>query len=583
MGSVASRASSRVALLGQAGVFALVAVLALVLVPAAQAEGHPPVWTGAEALWTPPGGQTRSEDGPSLAMAVDGSTAVAAWTVVDGADGSFSARVLASVQTSGTWSAPQVLETDAVVDRCSPRAVVSADGGAAAVVCGPRARWWRDGAWSDAETIPGARRDTTLAALSADGSQALAVWTEFAGADYPGEYLVRASWRRAGTWETPREVARRRALRDVSLVLSADGSQALIAWVAGVPTGSPAYNAVEVVRGSAQEWAEPDQVSVARDTIGAVRLAASRDTSRAVALWSQDGGFFFSRWDGVSWSRQAPTTASISDPLVVSGDGTRAMSVRMTREGGQGLPASVWLWGGPARSTAPVVPRPGTHRGSGWATVAFSDDGRRAVAVWREYDWWDGLDQPPLVTLGTMTAAVLDGAEWTVPVRISAEHGATSQDAAWRGTGAVAITAAGTGAVAVWSFPAPAASGGEVGTSSWSGLVPATVTRTTGWPAGPIRVRTLRKGRGSVGVRVTLSPAQSRAMLLQRKVCTGAAGRVRCRWSTVRTTRVPGTFRAAVPLLLTTRVRTTSTYRFVLPATPRAQGYTSASLVVRGS
>lgn len=251
----------------------------IVYAATANVVGSSPSWSSPVAL----SGAGQNAAFPRIAIAPDGTKAVAAWTRFDGT----------------SW----IIQT----------AVASATGGS--VVWSPSVDVASTGLISRSLVQAGAARPEI--AMSADGSVAFLVWANFD--QEVREYsLASAVGRISGSsiqWSKEVSITDETTGFDLprysgegmpnhQVVVSSDGTRATAVWRQVINDEGRLVSATAQVVGTSVQWGPLTLISTAGDSVFRPAIAASPDVSRVVAVWQQEAP----QPRSVSWT---PTTQAV--------------------------------------------------------------------------------------------------------------------------------------------------------------------------------------------------------------------------------------------------------------------------------
>lgn len=274
----------------------IVVEAASALIQGNQAQWSPPVLTGPSLLY----GAANFR----LALSADGSRATALWTAV--ASTSLQSASATIDGLTGSWGPVTnlALQQYEVID---PDLALSADGRQAVAV-------WSDVApieypqtvpgnkivqtaaaaidgtqasWSAPRLLSGPGKDGLHphAALSSDGSRASAIWSLYDGSLATVETTSATLQGAQATWGTVTDLAQGQDAYDPVLALSADGTRATAAWSSDTNPLYVVQAASASLEGVRATWSTPQTLSAAGQSAFSPQVAVSADGSLATVMW----------------------------------------------------------------------------------------------------------------------------------------------------------------------------------------------------------------------------------------------------------------------------------------------------------
>lgn len=455
--------SIRTSLLHATGVCALVAaaLFATTLTPApATAAG---TWSQPATLLSDP---AMRADEQHVAVSADGSTAVAVWRETSRGGGGLRSRVAAMSGPSAVWSPI----TDMPSPGTTPRVAIADDGTKAVAV------WvggsWPDYSvqaatativggvitWSEATTFESSTGLDTVGlpkvALSADGTKATAIWTiltmvgsnEYRHVKSASATIVD----NLATWSSITDItpSLNGDAHGPDVALSADGTVAIAVWSEMWDGDSRFQTASATIDGATATWSTATELTPFAPAPGGnfpfPKVAISADGTRATALWhdiisgnnvvrsaSASINVGVVTWSGVVDVSQpggvmGPTGAP---QLGLSDDGSTAIAI-WTRDYVVQT-ASATISGNVATWSTALDLRAAPN---GYPDIALSGDGRTALGVWN-----NEVNEAAEAAIATVSGATVS---WSSPTVLSSPTAFHSQ---------AAISRNGTSAIAVWN------------------------------------------------------------------------------------------------------------------------------------
>ena len=265
-----------------------------------------------------------------------------------------------------------------VLNPFDPQVAMSDDGSRAMAVWsgqgGNRVSWWNGTAWDPAEDLAFAQWTGTGVGMSPDGSRASLLGSF-------GEGPVVHSWQ-AGSWSSgpsAYEVPSGYHLEYPDAAFSSDAVSVVAIWS---EVSDPPYTGTDRVMAAVWDgtaWSTPQALSADVPHFSLPRVAVSADGTRAAAVWTANVGIQASLWDGTSWS--SPTTVAAGLPnadarVAMAADGSRAVAIIT----GLGV-TSASLFDGTVWS----APQPLGNASATRTSIAMSNDGSKAVALWVDF------------------------------------------------------------------------------------------------------------------------------------------------------------------------------------------------------
>lgn len=276
--------------------------------------------------------------------------------------------------------------------------------------------------WSGpfAVSVPGVATYDPIIRLSSDGTMATALWRSFNGTSSIKTASARLSGGTA-TWGqitdlTPPDF---NANAGADLALSGDGSRAVAVWTGGDSGAGVTKSASAAIVGDSATWGSAQPISPVGLVTAAPSVLISADGTRATAAWlageNQQIGLetasavvsgTSSTWGAVVELVAPSSTVPYCD-LGLSADGTRAMamweanagSTTIFKSASAAISGTTSVWGGVSSVSPPVA--------SVWASdLELSVDGSRATALWAS---WDGTTT---TVAGTSAVISGSGATW---------------------------------------------------------------------------------------------------------------------------------------------------------------------------
>ncbi len=257
--------------------------------------------------------------------------------------------------------------------------------------------------WSGpfAVSAPGVTAHDPIIRLSSDGTMATALWRSFNGSSSIKTASARLSGGTA-TWGQITDLSPPdfNANSGADLALSGDGSKAVAVWTGGDSSGGVTKVASAVIEGNSASWGSAQAISPVGLVTAAPSVLISADGTRATAAWlageNQQIGLetasalvsgTSSTWGPVV-ELVAPSSTVPDFDLGLSADGTRstamwqanAGSTTIFRSASAAINGTTSAWAGVSSVSPPVA--------STWASdLELSADGSRATALWAS---WDG-------------------------------------------------------------------------------------------------------------------------------------------------------------------------------------------------
>lgn len=451
--------SIRTSLLHATGVCVLVAaaLFATTMAPApAVAAG---TWSQPATLLSDP---AMRADEQHVAVSADGSTAVAVWRETSMGGGGLRSRVAAMSGPSAVWSPITPMPSMGTTPR-----VAIADDGTKAVAVWVGGSWesWNVQAatativggvitWSEATTFESTTGDMPVGlpqvALSADGTRATVIWTIVGSAE--PRHVKSASATivdNLATWSSITNITPSSNFdaANPDVALSADGTVAIAVWSEawGSQEESRFQTASATIDGATATWSTATELTpfAPGDNFRDPKVAISADGTRATALWLDIiSGNNVVRSASASINAGVVTWSAIVDvsqpggvmgptgapQLGLSDDGSIAIAI-WTRDYVVQT-ASATISGNVATWSTPLDLRTAPN---GYPDIALSGDGRTALGVWN-----NEVNEAAEAAIATVSGATVS---WSSPTVLSSPRAFHSQ---------AAISRNGTSAIAVW-------------------------------------------------------------------------------------------------------------------------------------
>lgn len=378
----------------------------LLLAPSVSADNF--VWDDPD-LQTIAGQRSRLAQ---VAISNDGTKAILVWGQYDGSDYFIRSKTATISGNIATWSDVTELATSGSI-LSSPHVALSDDGSQAIVI-------WLDSStvvvksktasisantatWSSESTLSAGSTNTFYpqVALSADGSQAIALWTRNNGSDDIVQAATASISANSATWSSATDLSTDNSAY-TELAISDDGTKAIAVWSEfNGSTGFDVRSKTATISSNTATWSSVSTLSDGVREAYSPEVALSADGSSAIAIWRYH-------------------------------DGTGSFHTYTTQSATASISSNTATW-----SAATSLNSAGNNTEFPHGRVALSADGTRAIAIWRRSDGSNFLAQSKTATISANTAT------WSATTDISST-GADAYETR------VELSDDGTKAIALW-------------------------------------------------------------------------------------------------------------------------------------